>query len=99
DGAVVAKNVALATVVLMIARCQTRRSPVKARPASMVAGGNERRGAPAGARASSILIQTYSTGSARLTRQKALANGPTPAALATRTKSGEMPIATAPVQR
>ncbi len=49
-----------------------------------------------GWRASAILSQAHSSGSASVTRQKALANGPTSAR---RTKIGDMPIASAPTTR
>ena len=89
-GAQVAKNVALATLVVTIDRCQKNRSPAKARPAKMSARPIRRSD---GAPASAIRSQAQSSGSARATRQKALANGPTSAR---RTKIGDMPIARAP---
>ncbi len=56
SGAVVAKKVALATVVLRIARCQKNRSPEKARPASTVA---PRIGAPRRARGRTLLLDHH----------------------------------------
>ena len=89
-GAVVAKKVALATLVCRIAECQNSRSPAKARPASNV---GQREPPPRRGCAPSSRIHSHSSGSASATRQKALANGPTSAQ---RTKIGDMPIAMAP---
>ena len=83
----------MATLVVTIDRCQKNRSPAKARPAKTSA----RPIRPSdGSRASAILSQAHSSGSASVTRQKALANGPTSAR---RTKIGDMPIASAPATR
>jgi hypothetical protein len=57
SGAVVARKVALATVVPRIERCQKNRSPAKARPARIEARPKEVRPVPVGALAASTRIQ------------------------------------------
>jgi hypothetical protein len=71
-GAVVAKKVAFATVVVTIERCQKKRPAANATPAQIVAG--DIFGTSTSAR-SLVRTQAYKTGSARATRQKALVNG------------------------
>ncbi len=88
-GAVVARNVAFATVVPRIAKCQKNRSPVNSSPASSIARSSRGHAAER----FSIRIHTQRNGSARNTRQNALAYGPTSAH---RTNSTEAPIAIAP---
>src|SRR5438270_11739377 len=74
-GAVVARKVALATVVARMARCQKKRSPAKNNPESQTLRSMpEESGDPFSAKA-----QSARKGSAKKQRQNALAYGPTSA--------------------
>ena len=96
-GAVVAKKVALAIVVARIERCQSSKSPAKSSPE--ITAGHVKVGlAPLPAWRSSNLAHAQSMGRASDTRQNADANGPTPSMFDSRTKSGDTPIANAPIR-